>query len=485
MRIAACAGNRWLWAGALATVCDVMKRMIHRYLGFALCLIVPLGGWAIGPHELAVVCNAASRASCRLAEAYVELRGIPSANLIRVNIPAEGGSVPFEIAPEVFTRAIWGPVMQTLAERGLRDQVLAWAYSTDLPLRITAHPPLSIQGLTYLRNRLPAGAEVKDGTYRSLLFGGEGLRGHPGFAPQTFDVFREWLGADMPLPSMLLGVSGKRGNREADILASLRRGAASDATHPRGRVFFVESDDVRSACRAWQFPTAVKALSTLGIDAQATRQFPDGARDVIGLMMGGASVDPKRVGAFLPGAMAEHLTSFAGDFANAHQTKLTAWIAAGASASAGTVTEPYSIPAKFPMARFFAFYASGCPLIESFYQAVACPLQLVMVGDPLACPWLPRYRLMLEGAPAVPARDPFTVRPRLTPGADAAPTHFSRYRLFLDDRPVAGDPPWSIDPGRLDAGRHTLRAVAYATGLVRSQIHAVGAFTSAPREASP
>ncbi len=452
-------------------------------MGMALALALPMSAWSLGPHELAVVYNRDSEASQRIAETYLAVRGVPRVNLVGVHVPGRAGHVPFEMSPEDFTSRIWGPVMETLARRGVRDRILAWAYATDIPLRVTATPPISILGLTFLRNRLPAAEDVKDGTYASPLFAGEGLMGRPGFAPQTFDVFREWLRDEMPLPAMALGVSGAHGNSESDILACLRRGVASDATHPDAQVIFVESDDVRSTCRAWQYPSAVNALRGLGLRARTTRTYPAGERDILGVMMGAATVDARRVGTFVPGAMAEHLTSFAGDFSHGYQTKLTAWIAAGATASAGAVVEPYSIAAKFPIARFYAFYASGCTMIESFYQSVRCPLQLAMVGDPLACPWQPRYGMMVKGVPEGAVRAAFSVEAEPIPMDHAVATHFARYEVFVDGRSVANALPARIDPVGLGDGVHELRVVAFRTGLVRSQIHGVKAFTVAMGEA--
>ena len=48
---------------------------------------------------------------------------------------------------------------------------------------------------------------------------------------------------------------------------------------------------------------------------------------------------------------------------------------------------------------------AGCTLIESLYQAVRCPLQLLPVGEPLASPWRREFGLRLAGTPAGQAPD--------------------------------------------------------------------------------
>jgi hypothetical protein len=46
-----------------------------------------------------------------------------------------------------------------------------------------------------------------------------------------------------------------------------------------------------------------------------------------------------------------------------------------------------AIPEKFPSPHLHVHYARGCSLAESFYQSVAGPAQLIIVGDPLCQPW--------------------------------------------------------------------------------------------------
>ncbi|MEM8736139.1 MAG: hypothetical protein AAGG44_18055, partial [Planctomycetota bacterium] len=54
--------------------------------------------------------------------------------------------------------------------------------------------------------------------------------------------------------------------------------------------------------------------------------------------------------------------------------------------SSGTVVEPYALQAKFPLPTLYVHYARGCSLVESFYQSVTGPYQLLIVGDPLCQP---------------------------------------------------------------------------------------------------
>ena len=98
--------------------------------------------------------------------------------------------------------------------------------------------------------------------------------------------------------------------------------------------------------------------------------------------------------------MCEHLTSESAKFTSASQTKLTAWLNAGVTASAGTVSEPYANWKKFPSAFYFCHYITGCTVIESFYQSVSSPLQVLFVGEPLAAPWAPRGKVEIFVEPS-------------------------------------------------------------------------------------
>ena len=134
----------------------------------------------------------------------------------------------------------------------------------------------------------------------------------------------------------MLGYIGENGNDVETVIDCLRRGAGSDYRGVRGGINLVMSDDVRSKCREHQFYPAVNELKQRGITANVTTNFPAGAENVMGISMGAETVDPSAIKSFVPGAMAEHLTSWSAEFQQP-QTKMTAWIEAGAAASAGAV----------------------------------------------------------------------------------------------------------------------------------------------------
>lgn len=465
---------------------------MRTYVTAALLALAPaLTACALGPHEILLLVNRESEASRRVAAEFAALRHVPPINVVEVSVRRGPEGFPLRIDRESFTRDIWTPATAAARERGIERHILAWVYSVDFPTAVDTRPVMSLQGVTFLRNRAPALREALSGLagveraafqaeknparrdiasairklYVSPLFSGPDSSGRARHFSQTLDVYRDWLRADMPLPSMMLGYVGKRGNDLNTVLSCLRRGAESDHTRPEGAVHFVVRADVRSKCREWQYSHAQQELLDYGIDAVITRQWPAGKQRLVGVMTGAANVDTDALNGFVSGAVADHLTSHAANFDQPNQTKISAWISAGCTASAGTVTEPISVWAKFPTARFFVHYAAGCSVLESYFQSIRCPLQILLLGDPLAKPWEPQAEVVVHGL------EP-TTSGSLTLRAEATSTsahYYGRFLFLIDGRVVSSGKIHRIEAADMEEGTHTLRVVAYRTGMVRHQ----------------
>ena len=99
-------------------------------------------------------------------------------------------------------------------------------------------------------------------------------------------------------------------------------------------------------------------------------------------------VDELKTNCFLPGAIADHLTSSGGVLFGEHQMSILHWLDAGATASYGTVTEPCAFPQKFPHPGIVIDrYTRGESLIEAYWKSVAWPGQGLFVGEPMAAPF--------------------------------------------------------------------------------------------------
>ena len=446
-------------------------------------------------HQVLLLVNRNSQASMRVANTYKELRRISDLNVVYLDIPASAYSGTATVTPEEFTKLIWEPANAAARERGIEDQVLAWIYSADFPIRVKTDPndrkQMSVGGMTFLRNEVPDLTLVEEGTYQSVLFGGvnsrvkarvtslalilqkEGLGLDARGVPPELEYLKRGFGDQMPLPSMMLGYVGEQGSTVETVLKCLHAGASSDRNGRRVGIYFVQSEDVRSTCRDWQFYPTVSALSERGITAVVTTNFPAGAENVMGLMTGAKTVNPSAIKSFAPGAMAEHLTSWSAEFQKP-QTKATRWIDAGATATAGSVVEPYANFDKFPSARFFEHYTFGNTMLESFYQTISCPLQTLLLGDPLAKPYAFPLRVQLLGANKM-VQD-FTYYAN---AQSRVPNATFLYAFLLDGKLIRGfaeEPTMYLRAIKLADGYHELRVVACIEHQVRYSTSAAKSF---------
>lgn len=433
------------------------------------CTVVFFAAWgrllALGPHEVAVLVNTNSDASRRVAQAFVAGRHVPEQNVVGLDVPVPRKDGPASISPGEFMSRIWIPSLKTLRDRGVGNHILAWVYSVDFPVEVGTSPAMSITGFTFARGRDPGHDAIDRATYVSSLFGGPEQEGGAILSPQTFGRFRDWLGEEMPAPAMMLGFTGRNGNTEEQVVRCLKTGISSDGTAPTGTVFFVTSDDVRSVCRMWQFRQVQQALLRTGVHSTVTDKMPDASQSVLGLLMGADTANPAGLH-LVPGSMAEHLTSAAGIFHSDNQTKLSAWIAAGATASSGTVVEPFANWRKFPSASFFVYYTGGCTMMESFYQSVRCPLQILLIGDPLARPWGEKGTVCMTELPS----GVFRGKVRLSAsGRSANGIRASRVDYLVDGRTIGSGDSVEWDTTGVVDGSHLIRIVAFGRGGAPSQ----------------
>ncbi|MFO7536263.1 MAG: TIGR03790 family protein [Kiritimatiellia bacterium] len=432
-----------------------------------LLMFLPPAAWCLGPHEILILINTNSSDSVRIGETYVRLRRVPEANVVRLGVATNAA-----MSAESFHTSIYKPALEQSRRRGVAPHILAWVYAPGFPWRINSRPPLSLTGLTFLRGVLSDTNSVAQGSWRSPYFAGPQYPGEYGYGSRSLDVLSQWLGDERPLAAWALAHVGGSGLTVEETGAMLIRGMDSDSTKPEGAFYFVTNSDVRSTAREWQFAGTVQELGELGRRAILTNAMPRGVVPVVGIMMGAAVLDPAGL-RFEAGALADHMTSFGAAFDSAGQTKCTVWLAAGAGAAGGTVSEPYAYWTKFPHARLFAHYASGCTALESYYQSLRQPLQYLPMGDPLAAPWKPKAEVIVDGVEDSLPGHSLLLRIRVK-SADA--TLWSRFTVFVDGRQRGeGALPgtFSLAAEGLEPGLHELRVVVRSGGLLRHQAFAI------------
>lgn len=340
------------------------------------------------PHQVAVLVNENSQASKKAANVFSAFHGVPGVNTVYLDLPESIRTGRTECTPAEFKQHIFDPAMETLRKRGIEEQILAWVYSVDFPIRVVTSPndrqQMSVMGLTLLRGEVPDLVQVEKAQILSPLFAGPMKEGGQKLPSRGLDIWKAGLKEKMPLPSMMLGYIGEKGSSMETVLRCIQDGVRARQSKSGPRVLFVKTaDEDRSVPREWQFADAQAELTIRGGTAVITTNLIPRQSGLMGVMVGAENVKPSDFGTFAPGAMAEHFTSWSAEFQK-KQSKCTEWLDAGATVTAGMVTEPYNAWPKFPHARFFAHYAAGCTAMESFYQSIASPFQILLLGDPLS-----------------------------------------------------------------------------------------------------
>lgn len=301
--------------------------------------------------------------SVQVGEYYAKVRGIPDKQVLRVALPMKATLTREEF--EVFKKQVdefFGPKVQGLA--------LSWR----LPYGVDCN---SITGA------LTMGYDAKlcsntCGVSRSSSYFGS-------VSTKPFTDYHMRL-------SMLLAAKDAAA---AKVL--IDRGVSSDGTLglrgalPVNAHFVTTSDSVRSVRQVLFPPAGRNPAVGLNVVLDQTNALKNADRVVL-YETGLTSVDYLETIDFVPGALADHLTSFGGVLDGPHgQMTVLSWIDAGASASYGTTSEPCAHLQKFPHPQALTlFYLQGATALEAYWKSVAWPQQGLFVGDPLAAPFASR-----------------------------------------------------------------------------------------------
>jgi len=278
--------------------------------------------------------------------------------------------------------------------------------------------------------------------------------------------------------SAMLSVTRDQGISDYDSVNYLTRAVGADYSQPEGTFYFTSTKDVRTKTRLPNFQRAIGELELLNHQSRIIKQkLPQRRDDVLGLTSGIAKFDwAETESKFLPGAIADNLTSTGGFFSGKRQTKCTEFLRFGAAGACGTVVEPFSIGAKFPFPLIHAHYAKGCSLAEAFYQSVHGPYQLILVGDALCQPFATPPKVSITSPTAMEVvKDKFALE------VDAAQSDvaIAGYEIFLDGVMVlrtGSIKNLDIDSSDMGDGFHELRVVAVGQDGIETRGHSIMPF---------
>lgn len=325
-------------------------------------------------QDLGLVINEADPYSVQVGEHYIKARRIPAAHVLRLSLPTKPSLTPQEFG-ELAARVeqFYGNKVQGLA--------LAWRQPYAVACNaITGALTMGFDPRLCSEDCRKPGHKSRASSY---------------FASTSTRPFKDH---HMRL-SMLLAASDV-----AAAKALIDRGVRSDGTlglrgaMPVNVHFVTTSDEVRSQRQVF-FPPA-GPVRQFGLDVHLDQT--EGIRQADRVLMyltGRVSVDHLQSVGFVPGALADHLTSFGGVLDNSGgQMTVLSWIDAGATASYGTTSEPCAHLPKFPNPQpLLLFYIQGATALEAYWKSVMWPQQGLFVGEPLAAPF---SRLTSPSGPA-------------------------------------------------------------------------------------
>jgi uncharacterized protein (TIGR03790 family) len=346
----------------------------------------------LSADQLGIIVNDDDPDSVAIAAYYREKRGIPAANLIHVRFKPGRSTLPREEFVNLKRR------VDHTAPKNVQAYALTWAQ----PYRVDCMAITSAFAFGFDPAWCASGCKP---TQPSPYFNSSVAR--------PFDVYKI-------RPTMSLAAASV-----AEAKRLIDRGVASDGSNPAGTAYLVSTGDkarnVRAAGYAALRAQMQRILPIEIVDANAL----ENKSDVMFYFTGLTHVPSLDSNRFLPGAIADHLTSAGGELFGSSQMSSLAWLQAGATGSYGAVVEPCNFPAKFPVPGVvMAHYLQGETLIEAYWKSVQMPGQGLFIGEPLARPFAGVTHHAREGGVALEAR-------LLAPGlydVQAAPSMMGPYR---------------------------------------------------------
>jgi len=331
--------------------------------------------------DIGLVINTADPYSVAVGEHYIQRRRLSPAQVLRLQLPV----VP-SLSPEDFERLRAG----IAARFGRSTQALALAWTQ--PYAVGCN---SITGALALGYDAGLCQQTCAASRPSRYFNA------PGFRPLAEVGWR---------PSMLLAAPDIEQAR-----ALIDRGVASDASLARkGRppvtAMLLTTDDPARRVRMVLYPPP-GALMGAGVIVRVEPAAElANAKRVFLALTGSVTVKLNPPPDWVPGGLGDHLTSVGGAlYAASGQSTVLEWIASGATASHGSVSEPCNHLQKFPHPQVLLLhYLQGATAIEAYWKSVLWPQQSLFVGEPLAAPFAaPSVVRMPSPAPApAPAPSP-------------------------------------------------------------------------------
>ncbi|MEZ0317751.1 MAG: TIGR03790 family protein [Methylophilaceae bacterium] len=307
------------------------------------------------PENIAVVVNELDPKSVEIGDYYLNARKIPEGNLVKVSVPLGVR----KLTPEAFN-VLRQQIMSSLTPN-IQALVLVWT----TPYSVSCNSITSAMTLGY-----DAAQCEKSCTP------GQPSKYFDSNSKAPYDDFGMRISMLLPIES----VDQAKALIDRGVLSAFRVNEAS--------AYMLNTSDKNRSTRAPFFPKSGRVESKkLEVKSLNANSIED-KHDVMFYFTGLTHVPNLATLTFMPGAIADHLTSFGGDLLGTGQMSSLRWLEAGATASYGTVSEPCNYWQKFPNpVVVMKHYLSGETAIEAYWKSVKWPAQGLFIGEPLATPY--------------------------------------------------------------------------------------------------
>jgi len=329
----------------------------------------------INNKTLAVLVNKNDPESMEIAEYYQRARLIPEDNIIYLNFKNNINS----LTETEFTQ------IESQLKTKVTSNIQAYALAWRKPWRVGCMSITSAFSLGFSKEFCSVACNL---TKAVSYFNSRSAR------PFTDYGIR---------PSMLLSA-----NSVDAVKKLIDRGVESDYTRPKATAYLVSTSDKQRNVRALYYPRIKKKLSQLLSVEVVKADAIKNKRNVMFYFTGLDKVKFINANNYVPGAIADHLTSTGGALFNGSQMSVLEWVESGVTGTYGTVVEPCNYTQKFPNPGIvMQRYLSGSSLVEAYWKSVKMPGQGLFIGEPLASPYKGcKYQLDAQGEYRYDIREP-------------------------------------------------------------------------------
>jgi uncharacterized protein (TIGR03790 family) len=320
--------------------------------------VLPEVAQALDNTQLAVIVNTRDPLSVAIGDYYAERRKILFQNIIKVS---------FTPGEATLTRAQF-EILKAQVDGQTRPNVQAYAIAWTTPYRAECMSITSAFAFGFDPSLCAKGCKT---TRISPYFDS------PAWLPYTQLRMR---------PAMAIAATSFE---EAKTL--IDRGVQSDSLHPSGTAYLLSTFDNARNVRNVFYPQIERMLQGRFQVQRLNQNALIEKDDVMFYFTGKTHVEGLDTLEFLPGAIADHLTSAGGNLDGTSQMSALRWLEAGATGSYGTVVEPCAFSQKFPNPIVaIEHYLRGETLVEAYWKSVQMPGQGIFIGEPLARPFGPK-----------------------------------------------------------------------------------------------